>query len=82
MLYLCSVIKIKVMETIAKEAIKAYYLGLKTARDTGRDILIEMMHNGAYFPSAEDVIQTAKKYTYDADIIAAIRAELDAAPIL
>ena len=70
------------METKAKEAVKAYYLGLKTARDAGRDILVEMMHNGAYFPSAEDVINTAKTYTHDADIISAIRAELDAAPTL
>ena len=70
------------MKTKANEAIKAYYLGLKTARDAGRDILVEMMHNEAYFPSAEAVINTAKRYTNDADIIAAIRAELDAAPIL
>lgn len=70
------------METKATEAVKTYYLGLKTARDAGRDILVEMMRNGAYFPSAEAVINTAKMYTYDADIIAAIRAELDDAPIL
>lgn len=70
------------MKTKANEAVKAYYLGLKTARDAGRDILVEMMHNGAYFPSAESVINTAKMYTHNADIIAAIYAELDAAPIL
>ena len=70
------------MKTRANEALNAYYLGLKTARDAGRDILMEMMHNGAYFPSAEAVINTAKMYTHDADIIAAIRAELEAAPIL
>lgn len=70
------------MKTKANEAIKAYYLGLKTARDTGRDILMEIMHNGAYFSSAESVINTAKMYTHNADIIAAIRAELDNAPIL
>ena len=70
------------MKTKANEAVKAYYLGLKTARDAGRDILLEIMHNGAYFPSAEAVINTAKMYTHNADIIAAIQAELDAAPIL
>lgn len=70
------------METKASEAVKNYYLGLKTARDAGRDILVEMMRNGAYFPSAEAVINTAKMYTHNADIIAAIQAELDDAPIL
>lgn len=70
------------METKSREAVKAYYLGLKTARDAGRDILVEMMQNGAYFPSAEAVINTAKMYTQNADIIAAIRAELEAAPTL
>lgn len=70
------------MKTKAKEAVKAYYLGLKTARDAGRDILVEMLRNGAYFSSAEAVINTAKTYTHNADIIAAIRAELDAAPTL
>ena len=70
------------MKTKANEAVKFYYLGLKTARDAGRDILEEMFYNGAYFPSAEAVINTAKMYTHNADIIAAIRAELDAAPTL
>ena len=51
-------------------------------RDAGRDILVEMIHNRAYFPSAEEVINTAKTYTHNADIIAAIQAELDAAPTL
>ena len=84
MLYLCIVIKKYFMKTNTKasDAIKAFYLGLKTSRDTARDILSEMMEGGAYFPSAEAVINTAKRYTVDANIIAAIQAELDSAPVL
>lgn len=66
----------------ATDAIKAYDMGLKTASETGRAILATIMANNAYFDSADAVINAVSKYTKDTDIITAIRAELDAAPLV
>ena len=66
----------------ATDAIKAYDLGLKTASETGRAILATIMANNAHFDSANAVINAVSKYTKDTDIITAIRAELDAAPLV
>ena len=66
----------------ATDAIKAYDLGLKTASETGRAILATIMANNAHFDSADAVINAVSKYTKDTDIITAIRAELDAAPLV
>lgn len=66
----------------ANDALKAYEMGFKTARETGLDILASIMDNGAHFASADAVVNAVSEYTDNADIIAAIRAELDAAPLV
>ena len=65
----------------AAAAVMVYNLGLKTASETGRDILAAIVSDGRRYTSAAAVMTAASKYTADADILAAIRAELDAAPV-
>lgn len=71
----------KVAATVTN-AMENYSMGFKTARETGLDILASIMDNGAHFANADAVINAVSKYTKDADIITAIRAELDAAPLV